>query len=239
MQPPTVSRRDLLATVGATATAGLAGCTGSTGSDPPSDGTYLAEPDREYGADALPYPAHGQELPTATVPAPLQGESYTLPDDFAGRDTLVTFIYTNCMTMCPRLTAVLANLQGHAADEGYGDRMAFADITFDPARDDADRFREYADTYDIDLDADNWYFLRPDGEDRAKEVVTDTYGVVFQKDTPEDMDQYMFTHLGLILLVNKSGLVERSYKFKSAGVGDPITWQDVEDDLATLREREE
>lgn len=237
---PTVSRRALLASLGAGMTVSAAGCTALPGgSGGNAAGPFLDEPERKFDADVYPYPIYGETLPTATVPDPLRGQEYTIPDELAGRDTLMTFIYTNCMTMCPRLTATLSQVATHAGEEGFLDRMAFVDVTFDPARDDADALAAYADQHSIDREKENWYFLRPESEARAKEVVTDTYGIAFQKTHPEDMDRYMFTHQGVILLANKAGTVERAYRLRAGStVDDPVTAGDVEADLATLRERE-
>ncbi|MEF8773192.1 MAG: SCO family protein [Halobacteriales archaeon] len=231
------TRRSMLGAVGAGAAAGLAGCLGSvtgTGGD-----TYLDEKEWEVDPDNLPFPTHGDELPSATVPRGLADGERTLPDDYAGTDLLLTFVYTHCNTMCPRLTAILAAAQDHAADNGYIDRMQFAEMTFDPGRDDADRFRTWADEHRIDLDG-NWEFLRPESRSRAKEVVQETYGVTFTKTTPQEMDMYMFAHTGIVLLANKDGYVERAYKLRAGGAGDVVTFDDeVESDLATLRDRED
>jgi len=247
MTHPTVSRRSLLGTVGAVSVAGLAGCTDVFGgSNGASDGdTYLDAKDWGVDASALPFPTHGDELPAAEVPVALGDGTRAIPDDYAGQDVVMTFVYTHCNTMCPRLTAILAGVQDHAIDNDYAERVAFAEITFDPARDDADRFREYADTHNVDLDTGTWEFLRPESKDRAREVVQDTYGVSFQKTTPEEMDMYMFAHSGVVLLANKQGYVERAYKLSSAAGGtatsgdDFVSWQTVEEDLATLRDRED
>jgi len=235
------TRRALLAALGTGATVGLAGCTGVLGSGGGGDGdgnTYLQAADWEVDSSALPFPTHGDRLPAATLPAPLRdAETLTLPDDFTGRDTLLTFVYTHCMTMCPRLTAILENVQDHAAEGEFGDEVAFVETTFDPSRDDAARFRKWADQHHVAMDAGNWYFLRPENTARAKAVVQDTYGVSFTKTTPQDTDAYMYAHTGLILLANRDGYVERAYKLQ--GGGEPqVRWQDVRDDLTTLRERE-
>jgi protein SCO1/2 len=248
MTDRTLSRRSLLGAVSAASFAGFAGCTDvlSGGSEDGGGNTYLDAKDWAGNADALPFPTHGDELPSASVPTALGDGTRALPDDYAGQDLLLTFVYTNCNTMCPRLTAVLAGVQAHAIDNDYADRVAFAEITFDPARDDAERFREYADTHNVALDTGTWEFLRPESEARAKEVVQDTYGVAFDKTTPEEMDGYMFAHSGIVVLANKEGYVERTYKLSSTagrtvegGDDDIVTWQTVEDDLATLRDRED
>ena len=238
-------KRTLLASLGSGITLSLSGCMDMVGNG--SDGesnenTYLdaQEWDRVDDPSNLPFPTHGDALPSATMPAPLRdGTEFSMPDDFE-TDLLVTFIYTNCMTMCPRLTSLMAHTQDYAREEGYTDQVSFVETTFDPARDDADAFSQWADQHRVELDDGNWYFLRPENEDRAKEVVEDGYGVTFDQTQPENMDAYMFQHIGLILLANKNGYVERAYKLKgSANPDSPrVSRQDITDDLATLREQE-
>ena len=232
------TRRTLLSSLGASAAIGLAGCTGFIGGSASDGNTYLSATEWEVDPSALPFPTHGDQLPEATLPAPLrEAETLSLPGDFAGGDLLLTFVYTTCMTMCPRLTAIMARVQDHSIENGYADDVAFVETTFDPARDDAAALREWATQHDVATDAGNWYFLRPESEARAKTVVQDRYGVSFTKTTPEDMDAYMFAHSGVILLANADGYVERAYKLQS-GDEETVRPQDVRDDLTTLRERE-
>lgn len=228
------SRRAVLAALGTGAAAGLGGCLGPGGHG--GEHTHLDATERQADPDVLPFPTHGDELPAATVPAPLRGTAVAIPEDLAGRDALLTFVYTHCMTMCPRLTAILASVQDHAIDQGYAGDVAFVETTFDPARDDAGRFRQWAETHGVSLSGDGWYFLRPESERRAREVVQERYGVAFQKTTPDDVDGYMFAHTGLVVLANRDGYVERTYRLRSGG--GAVAWQDVRDDLTTLRRRE-
>lgn len=234
-------RRTVLASLGSGVTLGLSGCMGTFRSNSESNGSTYLDP-KEWSVDPtnLPFPTHGDELPSATLPAPIRnGKQVSVPSDFE-TDLLMTFAYTTCQTMCPRLTAIMAQVQDYALEEGYGEEVSFVETTFDPARDDAEAFRQWADKHRVEMDADNWYFLRPKSEGRAKEIVQDGYGVHFTKTKPENMDTYMFTHTGLILLANKKGYVERAYKLQSTQGSGPsrVTKQDVSDDLKTLRERE-
>lgn len=238
MRLQSTARRSVLGAFGAGVAGSLAGCLGTLGG-PGGEDTHLAPKEWEVDPEALPFPTHGTELPAATVQRGLVDGTRTLPEDYAGRDLLLTFVYTHCKTMCPRLTAILANVQDHAIENGYADRVAFVETTFDPARDDADRLREWAETHDVDLETGTWEFLRPASEQRAREVVQSTYGVDFTRTTPQDMDGYMYAHTGLVVLANERGYVERAYKLRAGGSGDPVTWTDVEADLATLRDREE
>ena len=236
-------KRTLLASVGSGVALSLSGCMGMLGSG--SDGgsnTYLDAKEWEGVDDPsnLPFPTHGQALPSATLPAPLRDDTeVSMPDDFE-TDLLVTFIYTNCMTMCPRLTALMAQTQDYAREEGYSDQVSFVETSFDPARDDADAFREWADKHRVEMDDGNWYFLRPQSKERAKEVVQENYGIHFTKTEPENMDAYMFSHAGVILLANQDGYVERAYKLQAQRNPDSprVSRQQITDDLATLRERE-
>ncbi|UHQ98165.1 SCO family protein (plasmid) [Natrinema zhouii] len=238
-----MQRRTLLTALGSGIAVGLSGCTGTFGSDGGSgENTYLDAKEWERVDDPsnLPFPTHGDTLPSVTVPAPLRdGQQVSVPADFE-TDLLLTFAFTTCNTMCPRLTSILAQTQDFAREEGFGDQVSFVETTFDPARDNANAFRQWADKHRIEMDNGNWYFLRPKDEDRAKEVVQEQYGVHFSKTNPENMDSYMFTHTGLILLANKKGYVERAYKLQAQQSSESprVSRQDVTDDLATLRERE-
>lgn len=210
-----VSRRRFLAGATAAGLGAVAGCLGGG-----TQNTVLAAPNMAADPEDLAYPAHGQEIPDVALPAPLHDETIALRE----RDTtlVITFFYSHCQTICPRLISTLRNVQSKAAKAGIGDDIELHAVTFDPERDTADRLREFAEAMRVDLEAGNWYFLRPDGVDRAKSVVADTFGLHFERTHPNGDDQgYMFTHMPLILVVNPSGYVERSYTDKR-----PV-WQDV------------
>jgi protein SCO1/2 len=160
---------------------------------------------------------------------------------------LLTFIYTMCPTVCPVLTSTMRNVQTDALNNGYGDQVEFFPLTFDPARDDAERLRAYANEMNVALDAGNWHFLRPESEARAKEVIQEQFGVTFQKQstTPSDDGKhnestsedghnhdhgaYEFVHTGLTLLVNSDHYVEQAYQTSSPDAEQIIS------DLKTVR----
>jgi len=206
-----VNRRTYLRGLAVGGLAATAGCS-ALGSSEGSPDTVLGPPDREYDVDPedLPYPAYGQEIPSATLPAALgDGEVST-----TGFETpmALTFIYSYCQTACPVLTQALKRTHDTAKEEGWAADTNFVEITFDPERDTPDRLATYAEERHLDLDSGRWHFMRPQSYDRAKAVVEDQFGVAFQQTTPEDMDRYMFTHSSLILLVNGDNYVERAYR---------------------------
>jgi protein SCO1/2 len=209
-----MDRRTYLGTLSATALGGAAGCLG--GGNP---NTALGEPDRHEGvtSEALAYPAWGERVPDVTLPDPLTDERVALRE--VDRPTFVSFFYSNCMSVCPRLVSALREVQIHSVENDYADEVGFYPITFDPQRDTAGTLRAYADRMNVDLSAGNWHFLRPDGRERAKTVLEEEFGFVFKRDEPDDGGKYMFTHIGLVLLVNADGYVERAYRDREGTEG--------------------
>ncbi|PSP29055.1 SCO family protein [Halobacteriales archaeon QH_2_65_14] len=242
-------RRTFLGTAAVSAGVALAGCIGDEDGNP---NTVLGEPDREVDVDAeaLAYPAYGQELPTVSLPAPLHGEEVATTEYVGEGETLVTFVFTRCPGPCPGLTAVLAHVQSTASEESYADEVALMPMSFDPEHDTDERIREFSELNGADPDADNWLFLRPETPQRAQEVVHGTFGVGFEEVPGEDgghdghdqaeqgepldpgeHDDTTFVHTNLLLLVNRDGYVERTY------TPQPPRPDEVLDDLEAVRDR--
>ncbi|RXK49428.1 SCO family protein [Halorientalis pallida] len=182
-----MDRRQYIRTaLGATAgTVALAGCLGGdgTGSSDEYPNTKLSKQEMEFDPEDVRFPAWGQRIPSATLPDALGGgETSTRGFD---KPLALTFIFSNCMTACPLLTQALVSAQGKALQEGWGDAVEFAEITFDPVRDTPERLRTYAEERNVALDAGNWTFLRPETEARAKAVVQEQFGVYFEKTDPD------------------------------------------------------
>lgn len=181
-------------------------------------------------ATDLPYPAYGQDIPDVTLPAPLKGEEISVRQ--FDTDVVMTFFYSHCQTVCPRLVGALKNIQTRALEDGYSENVTFLAITFDPERDTTARLRDYAKNMNINREPDNWYFLRPESVSRAKSIVGETFGVGFERTHPDDMDMYMFNHFSLIILANRDSVVERTY------VDNRPVWQDIYDHFVALRKQE-
>jgi protein SCO1/2 len=206
-----MNRRAFLAGGAALGTAATGGCLGTLGIGDRNPNVVLGKPERtaDVASEDLPYPAWGQRIPDVTLPAPLAGRSVSFRD--VDRPFLTTFFFANCMTTCPLLLSALREVQVHSVQEGYADGVAFYPITFDPERDDEEALRAELEQFNVDFEAGNWQFLRPEDEAHAKATVTDEFGVAFQRQRIEDGPD-MFVHIGLILLVNADGYVERAYQ---------------------------
>ena len=231
-----MNRREFVRLTGAGTLAATTGCLGALGGGG-NENTVLSPPENyELLRDAeLPYPVYGEPLPEATIEAPLRDTEVSTRDFVGERHVLLTFIFTRCTGVCPGLTANLVQVQAEAAERGYTDDVALLAVTFDPAYDTEEVLREYAEDMGIDREAGNFYLLRPDGEERAREVVEETFGHGYEKtelyeptgelehdhgggegnqtDTGEERaePQQPFAHQPLFLLSNSDGYVERSY----------------------------
>lgn len=224
-------RRAVLRTAGAAALASAAGCLGVLSSGGGNDDVVLDPPenyDRREDLD-IPYPTYGEEIPEATVPAPLHDRSVSTREFVGDRHVMMTFIYTSCKTVCPGLTATLRHVQADSIEDEYADEMAFLPTTFDPEQDSPEALRSYGEEMGVNFEVENWYFLRPETPEDAERVVEDTFGVAFEsgggghaEGSQDDEKPTMFQHASLVLLVNKDGYVERAYNGGPPGPDEAI-----------------
>lgn len=239
------SRRTVLRGIGAAALGvSLSGCADVLSSDDGRDGDVVLDPPENYEGRKdldLPYPMYSEEIPSASVPAPLQDRTVRTTEFVGERHAMLTFIYTSCKTVCPGLTAALRHVQADSIEDDYAEDFAFMPTTFDPKYDTAERLRSYGEDMGVNFEAENWYFLRPKSPADARSVVEETYGVAFEQGQSDDgmgTDDgkhsghgRMFNHMSLILLVNEGGFVERAYNGRPPGPSTAI------DDARTLVER--
>lgn len=187
----------------------------------------------------LDRPIHGDELPEATLQAPLQDRELTVTEFEGDRHVMLTFIFTRCTDICGTLTANLVRVQGTALEEGFGDDIALLPTTFDPAFDTGERLATYSEQYGADLDAGNWFPLRPESEERVSEVIEAQFGESISREEAADdhehdgdigeHDHVNFIHTpGSYILANAAGYVERGY------LGGPPNAGRLLDDVETL-----
>ncbi|MEF8785455.1 MAG: SCO family protein [Haloarculaceae archaeon] len=212
-----MDRRTYLAASIGTAVAS-AGCLTSVlgDSDGESEPVLDRPADQQYDSDDIPYPAYGQAFPDFSVPDPLAGETVSTAD--LDETLVVTGFFATCPVECVRLIGQLAGVQQGTVEKGIDEDVTFLAITFDPARDDAETLRQYGQQMNVDMDAGNWRFLRPESEERAKTVVDEKLGITFDRigaGESERLPGYDFRHLSLTFLRNPDGVVERAYRTDS------------------------
>jgi protein SCO1/2 len=225
----------------------LSGClsVGPFASEPgATDDVVLETPDRyedlreARDSGALVHPIHADPLPEAEIPAPLHDREISTREFVGDRHVLMTFIFTRCPNTCQLLTQSLRQVQADSIDEGYADDVALLPTTFDPANDTPAVLEQHGEDHGVNWEADNWFYLRPDGPERAREVVDDTLGIEFQRLDDEQReerdlsDDMKFLHTTATYLANADGYVERAYTGENASTGVQLL-----DDVETLRER--
>ncbi|SEH57486.1 protein SCO1/2 [Halopenitus malekzadehii] len=227
-----MDRRHYIRSLAGAGVVGTAGCLGSVPGFG-NENTVLGPPEQDLSEAS--HPSYGDELPAVTLPDPIAGEEISTERIFDERDraVLLTFFYTHCPDgICAALIRYLRRAQIVASEQGAADEAAFLPITFDPERDTAAVLREYADRMNVNLDAGNWHFLRPESFEASQSLIREQFGLatkkVYDHDYQESLE-YTFTHLGYIFLVNKQGIIERVYPG-----GKAISIERVEEDFTRV-----
>jgi protein SCO1/2 len=93
--------------------------------------------------------------------------------ELRGRTTLVGFVYTQCGTLCPRLSGRFAELQERI--RGRSSDVRLLSVSFDPERDTPERLSEYA--RHLDAEPGLWSFARM-RDPRALREWLSVFGIV-------------------------------------------------------------
>lgn len=96
-----------------------------------------------------------------------EGQSFG-STNLRGKVALVTFVYTNCPTVCPTLTRQMKQLQDELKKKGvYGQRVVFVSMSVDPERDTPARLKEYGTLQGVDFAGWTWVTGQADDAERT------------------------------------------------------------------------
>ena len=132
------------------------------------------------------------------------GASVSL-QDLRGKWVLVDWIYTNCMTVCPAMTAELKIVQ-NALEDRVGDQIQIVSISFDPERDTVEAMREHAEKAKANIPGWSWLT----GTQEQTDAVAEAYGVSFGASMPMD-GVAMFDHTALLVVIDDEGRERHRY----------------------------
>ena len=149
-----------------------------------------------------------------------EGESVSL-DDLKGDVWLTSFIFTNCVTVCPPMTANMAQLQQQLEDEGL--TVPIVSFSVDPERDDPQALKAYGEEFNADFSS--WQFLTGYSFEDIQHFSSESFKSLVQFE--EDSDQVM--HTTSFFLVNDSGVVVQKYN----GIAPP--YEEILNDIKSLR----
>ena len=148
------------------------------------------------------------------------GESVSL-DDLKGHVWVADFIFTNCETVCPPMTAHMKELQSKAKAEDLDVRMV--SFSVDPKVDTPEKLKEFAANYSITYD--NWDFLTGYEQKEIEDFAMESFKTIVQK--PQDSDQVI--HVSNFYLIDKNGVIMKDY----SGVTD-TPYDQIIADIKTL-----
>ena len=136
-------------------------------------------------------------------------------DDLMGKVWVADFIFTNCGTICPRMSQKMRQLQDHLAPN-----IALVSFTIDPENDTVKVLQSYAREYKAD--PKRWVFVRM-SKPEIKALVTEGFNrAMNDKATYEMSDPPELAHNSRVALVDAKGNVRAFYDLFGENAIDQI-----------------
>jgi protein SCO1/2 len=148
--------------------------------------------------------------------------------ELRGTIYVASFIFTSCVSECPRMTREMAHLEPEMAR--YHGRVHMVSISVDPAHDTPDRLREYMARYHADPAL--WTFVTGP-EQAVLRAVGDGFRIDVElprRGPNGDYDPVQLAHANRFALVDGQGRLRGSYRADDEGE------QNLAADLARLAE---
>lgn len=130
------------------------------------------------------------------------GDSVSL-EDLKGKVWIADFIFTNCETVCPPMTAHMTKLQQEAEEAGVD--VEFVSFSVDPEVDTPEKLKEFARNYDLSFD--NWHFLTGYDQETIEEFAVSSFKAIVQK--PKNNDQVI--HGTKFYVIDQNGVVVKDF----------------------------
>lgn len=152
--------------------------------------------------------------------------SVTFPDDYTGKISVISFIYTNCPDVCSVITANMTNIQKQLEDTSG---INFIEVSFDPERDRPSVLKNYKELYGLN---DQFSLLTGDTVtvNRLLEKLEIKAVKTFPDSTKKDSSHYTMRHSNKIYLMDEQGYIRAEYP---ASVVPP---KNVIEDINTIRD---
>ena len=129
-----------------------------------------------------------------------KGREYSFTE-FENKYVFITFIYTDCATVCPQLEFNMGQVYKLLPKKYIGEDIVFLSISFDPERDDPATLERYQNAFGAD--GETWRMARIVDQDELSSLL-EKFGVIV---IPDGLGN--FTHNSAFYLVDKKGkLVE-------------------------------
>ena len=126
-------------------------------------------------------------------------------EDLKGKVWVADFVFTNCTTTCPPMTANMSKLQENVIDAGLDD-VHFVSFSIDPEIDTPEVLKEYGEAFGADFST--WHFLTGYSQEEIEDYGPKNFKTIIKK--PRDDDQVI--HMTNFYLVNKNGEILGDYQ---------------------------
>ncbi|GGG19033.1 SCO1 protein [Lysinibacillus alkalisoli] len=150
-----------------------------------------------------------------------RGEEVSL-EDLKGSPWLATFLFTNCTTVCPPMTANLTEVQEALKEAGVEDYKIVA-FSIDPDNDSPEVIQAYLDKYPI-VDESKWHYLTGYDQTYIEQYAKKS----FNAHVKDDVNSDQVIHTTYFHLVTPDGKAIKSYD----GIDVPV--EVIVEDLKTL-----
>ncbi len=145
-------------------------------------------------------------------------------EDLRGIAWVASFIFSHCESVCPLITARMAELRDTLSEEGLlGQEVRLVSITVDPARDSVTALREYAAVYGGSPPSE-WAFLTGAAPEAVRRLVEEGFKVAasLPPEVAEATANYQVQHTPRIELVDRWGWVRGAYDTTEPGALDRL-----------------
>lgn len=131
-----------------------------------------------------------------------EGKSFG-SNELKGKVWVTNFIFTNCETVCPPMTANLSKLQQKAAEKNLD--VEFVSFSIDPEVDSPAILKTYSAKFNADLN--NWHFLTGYSQEEIEKFVSENFKTIVKK--PENNSQVI--HGTKFYLIDQEGKIVKGY----------------------------
>ncbi|MEQ6377170.1 SCO family protein [Bacillaceae bacterium S4-13-56] len=132
-------------------------------------------------------------------------QTYTFQELAKDKYVFITFMYTNCGSVCPILEMNMADVYDLIPEAYLGKDILFLSISFDTERDTPEVLSKYGSYFEIDEDF--WRMARIPNEQELQSVL-DSLGVIVIPDNNGN-----FQHNSAFYLINPNGQLEEVMDF--------------------------
>jgi protein SCO1/2 len=155
--------------------------------------------------------------------ATYQMQSFTFTDqngqpfgveNLKGKVWIANFIFTNCETVCPPMTASMAALREEIKKENI--QVEFVSFSVDPTVDMPEVLKKYLEKFTVDYS--NWHLLTGYDQTEIETFAREEFQTLIQK--PKSSNQVI--HSTSFYLIDQNGKVVNNYEFQKSHFNDII-----------------